>query len=78
MPPYTCPLIDHIQTQFADRPVSLPAIQFQGVILDDLHSMLEALRVANADLRIGCELALELQRENDELRAEIERLRRSL
>ena len=54
-------------------------------MLDDLHSMLEALRLSNADLRIGAEIAHDLEVELDEsreriaeLEAEVARLRRSV
>jgi hypothetical protein len=85
MPPFTCPLIDHIQAQFADRYVPMPAMAWQGVVLDDLASMLEALRLANAELRIEAERAGDLEAEvvklHDEiadLHDEIQRLRRSI
>jgi predicted nucleic acid-binding Zn-ribbon protein len=56
-----------------------------GIILDDLASMLEAVRMANAELRIEAERAsdleaevVRLQDEIDELRDEARRLRRSI
>jgi len=85
MPPYTCPLIDHIQAQFEGRNVSFPPVLWNGIVLDDLHSMLEALRLSNADLRIGAEIAHDLEVELDEAReriaeleSEVARLRRSV
>jgi len=85
MPPHSCPLIDHIQAFFAERPVSMPTIYFDGVYYDDLHSMLEALRRVNADLRIGALAAEDLELEVGmlchrihDLENECERLRRSI
>lgn len=85
MPPYTCPLIDHLQAQFADQHVVMPPMAWGGIILDDLASMLEAVRMANAELRIEAERAsdleaevVRLQDEIDELRDEARRLRRSI
>lgn len=85
MPPHSCPLIDHIQAQFADRPVSLPPVEFDGVYYDDLHSMLEALRRVNADLRMGSLVAEDLElevgmlcRRIEDLEGEVARLRRSV
>jgi hypothetical protein len=85
MPPHSCPLIDHIQAFFAERPISMPPIEFDGVYYDDLHSMLEALRRVNADLRIGALAAEDLEmevgmlcRRIEDLESEVARLRRSI
>lgn len=85
MSPYSCPLIDHIQAFFAERPLSMPPIEFDGAYYDDLHSMLEALRWVNADLRIGALAAEDLELEVGmlchrihDLEHECERLRRSI
>lgn len=85
MPPHSCPLIDHMQTFFAERPVCMPPIQFDGAYYDDLHSMLEVLRRVNADLRMGVFAAEDLELEVGmlcnrihDLENECERLRRSI
>jgi hypothetical protein len=85
MPPHSCPLIDHIQALFAERPLSMPPIEFDGAYYDDLHSMLEALRRVNADLGIGALAAEDLELEVGmlchrihDLENECDRLRRSI
>ena len=51
MPPYTCPLIDHIQAQFEGRNVSFPPVLWNGIVLDEAQERIAELEAEVVRLR---------------------------
>lgn len=76
--PYTCPLIDPLIEALKSKNIKVKPVPWQGEVLVDAVSMLNALREANIELRVDLSLCEGLDDELDEALARIERLEEQL